>query len=283
MPVAADRLEFAPPAPPGLLRAMVLAIIAHLLLMLALTWGVAWKREAENVTAEAELWSSVPQQAAPKLVEAPPPKPEPEPPKPVVKVTPPKPEPAPLPRQADIALEQEKKKQAELKAKQLALEKHKLEEQKKLELAKKKAAEDKQKQELAARSKQQDDAKRLDAQRQENLKRMQGLAGASGAPTSTGAAQRSSGPSESYAGRIRARVKPNIVFTEDIAGNPMADIEVRTSPDGTIVGQRVLKSSGVRAWDDAVLKAIIKTEVLPRDVDGRVHSPLIISFRPKDL
>jgi colicin import membrane protein len=93
---------------------------------------------------------------------------------------------------------------------------------------------------------------------------------------------RSSGPSESYAGRIRARVRPNIVFTEDITGNPTTDVEVRTAPDGTIVGQRILKSSGVRSWDDAVLKAVIKTEILPRDVDGRVHSPLIISFRAKD-
>lgn len=283
MHATADRLEFAPPPAPGMLRAVVLAIIAHLLLMLALTWGVNWKREAENVAAEAELWSSVPQQAAPKLIETPPPMPEPPKPEPVVKITPP-PKPEPLPRQADIALEQEKKKQAELKAKQLSLEKQKLEEQKKLELAKKKAAEDKQRQELvAAKSKQQDEVKRIDAQRQANLDRMKGLAGATGAPTSAGTAMRSSGMSDSYAGRIRARVKPNIVFTEDIAGNPMTDIEVRTSPDGTIVGQRILKSSGVRGWDDAVLKAIIKTEVLPRDVDGRVHSPLIISFRPKDL
>jgi colicin import membrane protein len=53
MHAAADRLEFAPPPAPGMLRAVVLAVIAHLLLMLALTWGVNWKREAENVTAEA--------------------------------------------------------------------------------------------------------------------------------------------------------------------------------------------------------------------------------------
>ncbi|MEP6791540.1 MAG: cell envelope integrity protein TolA [Ramlibacter sp.] len=289
MPAAADRLEFAPPPSPGLFRGLVIAVIAHLLLLLALTWGVNWKREAENVSAEAELWSSVPQQAAPRPVEVPPPPAEP--PRPVVKPIPPPPPPPkvePLPRQADIALEQEKKKQAEQKAKQLALEKQKLEKQKleekkKLELAKNKAAEDKLKQELAAKSRQQDDAKKLEAQRQENLRRMQGLAGANGAPTSTGSALRASGPSDTYAGRIRARVKPNIVFTEDITGNPTTDIEVRTSPDGTIVGQRILKSSGVRSWDDAVLKAVIKTEVLPRDVDGRVHSPLIISFRPKDL
>ena len=111
---------------------------------------------------------------------------------------------------------------------------------------------------------------------------MAGLAGATGGPTATGTAQRSSGPSSSYAGRIRARIKPNIVFPDELATNPSAEVEVRTSPDGTIVGRKLLKSSGVPSWDEAVLKAIDKTESLPRDVDGLVPSSLIITFRPKD-
>ena len=57
---------------------------------------------------------------------------------------------------------------------------------------------------------------------------------------------------------------------------------VRTAPDGTIVGRRLTKSSGVTSWDEAVLKAIDKTEVLPRDVDGTVWTPMTIIFRPKD-
>jgi colicin import membrane protein len=82
---------------------------------------------------------------------------------------------------------------------------------------------------------------------------------------------------------VRARVKPNIVFTDDVSGNATADVEVRLAPDGTIIGKpRLVKSSGLRAWDDAVVRALEKTEVLPRDVDGRVHSPVIISFRPRD-
>ena len=111
---------------------------------------------------------------------------------------------------------------------------------------------------------------------------MAGLAGASGATDASGTAQKSAGPSNSYAGRIRARVKPNIVFVDDIAGNPTAEVEVHSAPDGTILSRKLLKSSGVKSWDDAVLKAIDKTEKLPLDVDGRVPSPLIIVFRPKD-
>ena len=97
-----------------------------------------------------------------------------------------------------------------------------------------------------------------------------------------GTALRSSGPSDSYAGRIRARVRPNVVFTDDVSGNPTAEVEVRMAPDGTIVSRKITKSSGVRSWDEAVLRALDKTEILPRDVDGRVHTPLIIAFRPKD-
>ena len=72
------------------------------------------------------------------------------------------------------------------------------------------------------------------------------------------------------------------IWGEDIAGNPAAEVEVRTAPDGTIVGQRLIKSSGNKAWDSAVLRAIEKTETLPRDVDGRVPTQIVISFRPKD-
>ena len=111
---------------------------------------------------------------------------------------------------------------------------------------------------------------------------MAGLAGATGGPTATGTAQRASGPSANYAGRIRARIKPNIVFPDELASNPSAVVEVRTSPDGTIVGRKLLKSSGVPSWDDAVLKAIDKTETLPRDIDGTVQPLLVITFRPRD-
>ena len=290
MPASLDRLQFAPPAPPGMLRALVFALAVHLLLMLALGWGVNWKRESVTLSVEAELWSRLPQEAAPKAVQPPPPPPAPAAvaiAPPVTTIEPSKPEPAP--REAEIALEREKEKLADARRKQLAIEREQQREvqrqlaaQKKLELARAKAAEDRQQQDSTKRLRQAEETKRMEAQREDNLRRMQGMAGATGAPTAAGNAVRASGPSDSYAGRIRARVKPNIVFGEEIAGNPTAEVEVRTSPDGTIVGQRIIKSSGVRGWDEAVLKAVIKTEALPRDVDGRVHSPLIISFRPKD-
>lgn len=290
MHAAADRLEFAPPAIPGLVRALLLALLAHGLLVAALTWGVHWKREAQVIAAEAELWAAVPVAAAPRLQEPPPEPVLPEKPEPVTQAVP-LPEPVVAPPKVDIALEQEKKrlqkqKQLEHDKQQEKLNQTRLQQEKARD---EKLKADKLKQALAEKAKlaqekklAEQQARQLEAQREKNLQRITGLAGASGAPHATGTALQSAGPSASYAGRVIARVKPNIVFTEDISGNPTAVVEVRTSPDGTIITRKLTQSSGVKAWDDAVLRAIDKTEVLPRDADGRVPSPLLISFRPKD-
>ncbi|MDI1270198.1 MAG: cell envelope integrity protein TolA [Polaromonas sp.] len=301
MPIAAERPEFAPHREPGALRSFGLAVLVHLLLIAALTWGVNWKHSNPDISFEAELWSSVPQEAAPKLVEAPPPPPPPPPPpEPVVKAPPPPPAP-----DVDIALEREKKRKLELKKKEAELAKAKAELDRLKELQAKKDKELKAKEELAKRKA--EEAKKLEAkkaddkkqdakdaekkkladaaaekQRQDNIKRAMGLAGATGSADAKGTAQKASGPSASYGGKVRAKVKPNIVFTEDISGNPTAEVEVRTALDGSIISQRLIKSSGNKAWDDAVIKAIIRTETMPRDVDGRVPTPMILEFRPKD-
>ena len=280
MPAAAERLEFAPPPTRGLVRAFGLAILAHAFLLAALTWGVRWKRDAVLVSAQAELWAAVPQEAAPKVV--------PEPPAPVV--TPPAPVlPQLQPAAPDITLERERKlreqKLARQQAEQDKREKVLREAEKKKQMETQVAAERK-KQELDAQrkeaQKQQQDATRLEAQRKDNLARMAGLAGSTGAATATGTAAQSAGPSASYAGQVVGRVRPNIVFTESPAGNPTAVVEVRTAPDGTIVGRKLLKSSGLRSWDDAVMKALEKTDSLPRDVDGRVPPVLELNMRPRD-
>ena len=164
-----------------------------------------------------------------------------------------------------------------------AAEKAKAEQAAKLareEEAKQKKAEADKRQKEAAEAKA--DAARSEAMRKENLKRMQGLAGASGGENSTGTALKSSGPSASYAGRLVARIKPNITYPGDVLGNPRAEIEVKVGADGTILSRRVVQSSGNKAWDDAVLRAIDKTEVLPRDTDGRVPPSLTLVFRQTD-
>jgi colicin import membrane protein len=190
---------------------------------------------------------------------------------------------------ADIALKKEKEKKKLEEKKAADLEKKKLEKEKEKAkaLEKKKKEEALKKEEAAAKAKEEAkkaaaEEKRAAALRSENLKRMQGMAGATGDENAKGNALKASGPSASYAGRIRARIKPNITFMDDVTGNPKAEVEVKTSPDGTILSRKLLSSSGNKAWDEAVLKAIDKTAVLPRDEDGRVPPVLEISFRPKD-
>ena len=322
---ATPHLEFAPPEPPGMGRAWLVAVIAHALLFLALGLATAWKTQPQTLQAEAELWSAVPQAAAPRLQE-PLPLPEPEPvpeppPAPPAQPTPPPP-PAPDPalalKDAQIALEKKKLDDKKKEAEKLKADKEKAEKEKalkekaakeKLEKAKaekekaekdkaekakldkeklakeKKAQEDKERDKKKAAEKDKADkadAARADALRQENLNRMQGMAGASGGENATGTALKSSGPSATYAGRLVGSIKPNITYPGDMVGNPRAEVEVRVAPDGTIQSRRILQSSGNKAWDEAVLRAIDKTAILPKDTDGRVPPVIVLGFRPLD-
>lgn len=66
MPFHDDRDQFAPPPPPARLRAVALAVLVHLVLIGALTWGVNWKSESDQPAVQAQLWAAIPQQAAPR-------------------------------------------------------------------------------------------------------------------------------------------------------------------------------------------------------------------------
>lgn len=312
---ATERLEFAPPPVKGSLRALALALFVHLLLIAALTWGVNWKHSEEAASFEAELWSGTAQQAAPGSRPAPPqltpPQPAAEPerrpePTPPVAVAVPRPAPVPPPRpvkapqakpapsahEADIALEKEKEK----KRQQLAQKAAELQQAKKLQekqqaeqaLAQRKTAEKAAQAEKAAEQKLHAKAlekenlaaekRRLDA-----LNRMMGIAATSGT-NATGSSAKSSGPSANYKGRLSAVFKRNISFSniDSIQGNPKAVVQVKVSPNGLIISFNLTKSSGVPAWDDAVLRAVEKTERIPLDEDGKVVPEFPVQFGPKD-
>lgn len=294
------RMEFAPPPTPGLVRALGLAIVVHALLLAVLTLGVQWKRDAPPVTVEAELWSALPVQAAPPPPEPAPAPPEPAP-KPLVKdIITPIPAPAPTGPDPSIVIAKEKarlQREKQLEQERLDIERRQNDALKAKKLKEEKDARDKELREKLAREKQLQleqkkahtaqvdaDAKKVAELRKQQIERMNRMADqatGTGSPNSTGTAKQSSGPSASYAGRIQARIKPNITYTESIAGNPVAEVEVRTAPNGTIIGRKLVKSSGVKSWDDAVLNAVDKTEVLPADVDGRVIPSLTVVFSPK--
>ena len=289
-----ERDRFAPQQPPGMRSGLALAILAHVLLIIALTFSVNWKAsEPEGVVAE--LWSALPQTAAPRPT---PPEPRPAPPVVEPKPAPPvvKPEPAPPPRvDAQIAIERAAREQARReeaerveaaraadlrKREDAKREEAKRAEAKRLEVERQRAAEQAEQKKLAEQARK--DEARQAAIREANMRRMMSQAGTSDDPAAAGNAARTSGPSATYAGRIKARVRPNIVLTSTISGNPTATVEVKVAPDGTIVGRKLVTSSGSPMWDETVLRAIDKTEVLPKDVDGRVPPTIVIAFRPNE-
>ena len=291
MPAALARDALLPRADARLGLGALLALLAHGGLVGALALGLNWRLPQPDVLASAELWAAVPQVAAPPPAPTPAPtpppperRPEPAPPKPVP------PKPVEADRDAEIALEKAAKRKKEQQAAREAAEREKRAQEKALLL--KKAAEDKrladekiaQRQRQAAledQRKQAQEAALQDANtaklREENLKRMLGQAGATGAANATGNAARDAAPSAAYAGRIKARIKPNIVLTQEVVGNPIAEVEVRCAPDGSIVGRRIIKTSGNPVWDDTVLRAIDRTAKLPLD-NGQILPTMILVF-----
>ena len=285
MPAALARDALLPRADARLGLGALLALLAHGGLVGALALGLNWRLPQPDVLASAELWAAVPQVAAPAPTPPPAPperRPEPAPPKPVP------PKPVEADRDAEIALEKAAKRKKEQQAARETAEREKRAQEKALLL--KKAAEDKRlaDEKIAQRQaaledqrKQAKEAALQDAntakQREENLKRMLGQAGATGAANATGNAARDAAPSAAYAGRIKARIKPNIVLTQEVVGNPIAEVEVRCAPDGSIVGRRIVKTSGNPVWDDTVLRAIDRTAKLPLD-NGQILPTMILVF-----
>jgi colicin import membrane protein len=279
-----------PQPPGGMGRGALLALAVHGLLVVALAVSVQWRSQTPQ-TFSAELWAATPQVAAPRAVESTPVAPPPPPPAPAP--TPRVATPAPPPTvDAQIAIDKARQEKAKAerdkaerdklaKAEKEKAERDKAERERERQTAAKAKAEAQVKQEQREKqAEKQADEQRLAKQREDNLKRMLGQAGATGAPGATGTALKDAAPSASYAGKLIARIKPNILLTETVSGNPAADVEVRASPTGTILSRRLLKPSGNKDWDDAVLRAIDRTGELPRDTDGRVPPVLVISFTP---
>lgn len=272
-----------PPPPGGLGTGATLALAAHAALLAALTLSVQWRASTPEFFA-AELWSAVPQVAAPPVEVAPPPQ--------AVALPPPRPvEPRAESTQvpdAQIATERQRREKAELAEKAEKAERAERAEREKRDKAaraeqdKRDRAERERREQAERRVAEARTAQELERRRKEYLDRILGQAGGKGAPGSTGTAAVDAAPSVSYVGRLVAEFRRNLVYTGQIAGNPATEVMVRAAPNGTIWSRQVTKPSGVREYDEAVLRAIDRMGTLPRDTDGRVPSTLLITFRPND-
>jgi len=353
---ATERLQrdaLTPPPERGLGPAITLAILAHIALLLCLSWVVKWRDQPVIITAQAELWAKLPLQTEPEpepepppppAEPAPPPEPPPSPPPPAKpKVEPvkpaPKAEPAPPPKvindkvaAADIA--EQKKKAAKLadQGEKLAQEAEAARKQKEKDEADANARKQKEKEEaeatvrkqkekeeaeaavrkqkekeeteaIARKQKEKEETARKERERQrkdqedriaklakeseikeqtEDLKKriVQKADADSNAPET---ASKSVGkPSDKYIASIQAAIRPNITFTDALAGNPAVEIHVRLASDGAIISSAIVNSSGIKSWDTAAMRALDKTERLPKDENGRVPPAMTITLRPRD-
>ncbi|WP_394779264.1 cell envelope integrity protein TolA [Undibacterium sp.] len=304
------------PKEPGRMPAIALAIVMHALLFTFLWFGVQWQNQ-ESTAVEAEVWDMQTREAAPKPVPqeevAPEPvKVQPPPPPPVVKPDEPKADP-------EIALEQErkrklaekKKEEEKLKLEQARLQaerddelrKQKEKEKEKLKLAedKKKAdekkADEKKADELAAKDadkKKQDELKKKQADQTardkvfaENMRRLNGQAATTGSG-GNGDAPRSTGNNRgdpSYAAKVIAKIRSNNNYSssDSSSDNPTVEYRIDLLPDGTLRGAiRKLKSSGLPGFDEAVERAIDKSQPFPRNNSGVVPDSMIVVYKLKE-
>lgn len=104
----------------------------------------------------------------------------------------------------------------------------------------------------------------------------------SGNATTSGTAAQSAGPSANYGARVVAAIRPHIETIKELSPSLRAEYAVYTDASGRVTTPKLLKSSGDAYWDEVALKAILKTERLPIDDNGRVPSPMTIVLRPRD-
>ncbi len=276
---------------PGRTLALALAVLVHLAFLAVLIWSVRWQsRPPEPVTAE--LYAPPPKVRAPD----PEPKVEPPPPKEPPKVEPPPPPPK-AESDAEIALKAkqeeerrqrerdrlaEEKRQAEAKRladeKRAAEEKRLAEEKRKADEKKAAEARERQQRETAAMMAQAEtEAKQRAEQEAKARAEADARAKAQAEANARAAAQ------ADWIRRIQSKIRGNVILPPDLPGNPEAVFEVIQLPTGEILDARLTKSSGVKAYDEAVSRAILKSSPLPRpDRADQFQRALTLRFRPLD-
>jgi colicin import membrane protein len=88
---------------------------------------------------------------------------------------------------------------------------------------------------------------------------------------------------QTWIDKIRGKIRGNIVLPPDIRGNPEALVLVTQLPTGQVLDAKLVISSGHTAYDDAVMRAILKSSPLPKpDSPSLFERDLKLTFHPKD-
>jgi colicin import membrane protein len=259
-----------PGGTPGIWIAATLAIAVHALFVLVLVFSINWQNyKPEPVMAElyappatAKVEVTPPQ--------PPPPAPEPQPVKPEQKV-----DPVPPPK-IDARPPPPSKAQIALKAKQE-------EDRRKQEQAER----DRKDKERMDAEKRDSDKKKLEAQRIAEARDRQAResdalkAQAERERVQQQVQQQRSAADADYVRRIQSKIKGMVTLPPDMPGNPEVIFEIVQLPTGEIMDVQLRKSSGVRAYDEAMERAIIKSSPLPRpDTPELFRRNLTLKFRP---
>jgi colicin import membrane protein len=235
----------------GMGQSFVLSALVHIVLAAVLVLGVRWQVSAPDVV-EVDL------------VEAPPPPPPAaEVPKPLPKVEPPpvvKPEP-PKVVKPQIAIPEKPKPKPKPKPEVKPKADPNFDRTMREQMAREQKALEQQRQERELRellAKQQADAARQAATARQNALNQ-------------------------YIAAIQAKVKGGWILPQDIQGNPEAVFLVVQIPSGDVISVKLVKSSGNRAYDEAVERAILKSSPLPQPPSRELFSrELKLTFRPQD-
>ncbi|MEO8306182.1 MAG: cell envelope integrity protein TolA [Betaproteobacteria bacterium] len=269
--------------------ALALAVSVHVAFIAVLVFSLRWQnRKPEPITAELyapPVKAATVVEAPPKRVEAPPPPPEPVP---VPKAEPPPPTAAPKPEPKATPKPEPKAEKPDMRAADIARKAREDDERRKRDQAVRDRKEadqreaDKRKQleqqrlvEVRERQQRETDALKAQAEREQSTRATQQKIDADAALRARSEAD--------YIRRIQSKVKGNVVLPPDMVGNAEAIFDVVQLPTGEIIDAVLRKSSGVRAYDDAVQRAIIKSSPLPRpERPDLFQRTLTLKFRPLD-
>ena len=249
--MVAEALAFPLRREPGFLRSFCLAALMHALLVSILLVGVRFQSHVPT-TVELELWETPPPPAPQPEVKpepAPPPPPQAEPEKPVAK--------------PDIALQEKPKPKPKPKPKAEPKRDRDFEKRMREQLAVEQKA-------VAEQQRVQDEQRR-----ERELKALIAKQQATARAKSTAVWE------QRIQGKIKSRIPVTVV--EAVSGNPDAVFSVSLLPTGEVLTVRMKKSSGNRAYDEAVERAILGASPLPKPDDPSVFQrQLELTFRPRD-
>ena len=279
--------------------ALLLAIAVQLAFLAVIVFSVTWQNRAPQAVT-AELYAppvrvpavepatatTEPTPVAPPPAPTPAPRPTPVPP-PVPKAVPvPKAE-RTDPRAAEIALkarqedERRKKSEAERKEADKKLRDAKDADDKR-QLEERRKQDEKRVADTRERQQRETDALRAQADREAKA-RAQAEREAQNQGREAAEASALARAKADWVSRIQAKVKGNVIVPPDLAGNPTAIFDVVQLPTGEILEATLRKSSGSRAYDDAVQRAILKSSPLPRPERAELFQrTLELKFRPAD-